>query len=586
MVESALTTYGYEPDETVQRRSSPSTARPTTTASSTPTRPTCARHAPSHIITGLPGRLRSRPDHRRLPPRRAVRRRRADRGQASSTSSMLDMEPLGRERHPRPRGAGRADPRARRAQGDGRVLRVRHLRPGDQRPRGRAVAVLRLPGRREGAERRRDVARPHVDVPRRLPAARPRRRPAHRGAGAGAHRRLRHQAADRALPAHPGVRRAVLRRPDLGDRVDRRHGRGRAHARHEELVPLPADALQPGPGAGAEHDRLLEREAPAGFKEFCAKVSIDTSAIQYESDDAHHVGRAATTPPSPAACPRCGSASRCSSSARGSTSPRPCSTRSTAAATRSSGKQVAPVTAPVEGDVLSTTTTSWPSSTRRWTGSPQTYVDALNCIHCMHDKYAYERIEMALHDNDVLRTLACGIAGLSVATDSLSAIKYATVTPGARRVAASSSTTSIEGDYPDLRQRRRPRSTRSPSTWSGRSWRRSARSPTYRGAVHTQSVLTITSNVVYGKATGNTPDGRRAGEPFAPGANPMNGRDTHGMLASALSVAKLPVRRGAGRHLADQHGRPARASAARARSRSTNLVGLLDALRRSPTATT
>jgi formate C-acetyltransferase len=168
----------------------------------------------------------------------------------------------------------------------------------------------------------------------------------------------------------------------------------------------------------------------------------------------------------------------------------------------------------------------------------KTYVDALNVIHYMHDKYAYEKLEMALHDSDVYRTMACGIAGLSVAADSLSAIKYAQVRPvkDERGLVVDYETT---GDFP---------------TYGNDDDRVDAiavelvesfmakvrRHKTYRDADHTQSVLTITSNVVYGKATGNTPDGRRAGEPFAPGANPMNGRDKHGIVASALSVAKLP----------------------------------------------
>jgi formate C-acetyltransferase len=168
----------------------------------------------------------------------------------------------------------------------------------------------------------------------------------------------------------------------------------------------------------------------------------------------------------------------------------------------------------------------------------ETYVDALNCVHYMHDKYAYERIEMALHDATILRTLACGIAGLSVVADSLSAIKHATVHP-VRDDNGLVVDYLVDGEFPIYGND----DDRADDIAVGivRTFmEKIRRQPTYRGAVHTQSVLTITSNVVYGKATGNTPDGRRAGEPFAPGANPMNGRDTHGMLASALSVAKLP----------------------------------------------
>jgi len=168
----------------------------------------------------------------------------------------------------------------------------------------------------------------------------------------------------------------------------------------------------------------------------------------------------------------------------------------------------------------------------------EVYVDALNCVHYMHDKYAYERLEMALHDGTILRTLACGVAGLSVVTDSLSAIKYASVHP-VRDETGLVVDYLVEGDFPTYGNDD-DRADDIAVDLVRSFMEKVRRQPSYRGSVHTQSVLTITSNVVYGKATGNTPDGRRAGEPFAPGANPMNGRDTHGMLTSALSVAKLP----------------------------------------------
>jgi formate C-acetyltransferase len=174
----------------------------------------------------------------------------------------------------------------------------------------------------------------------------------------------------------------------------------------------------------------------------------------------------------------------------------------------------------------------------------RTYVHAMNCIHYMHDKYFYERLEMALHDREILRTMAFGIAGLSVVADSLSAIKHAKVRvirddtglaidyvtegPGANSVPQ-------YGNNDDRVD--------SIASYLVTSFMQKIRKhPTYRNATHTQSVLTITSNVVYGKATGNTPDGRRKGEPFGPGANPMHGRDSHGWLASCLSVAKLPYK--------------------------------------------
>lgn len=166
------------------------------------------------------------------------------------------------------------------------------------------------------------------------------------------------------------------------------------------------------------------------------------------------------------------------------------------------------------------------------------YVNTLNVIHYMHDKYSYERLEMALHDREILRTMACGIAGLSVCADSLSAIKYAKVKT-IRDENGLAVDYEIEGDYPKYGNN--DDRVDQIAVWIVKEVMRKIRKHhTYRNAVPTQSVLTITSNVVYGKKTGNTPDGREAGKPFAPGANPMHGRDTKGALASLTSVAKLP----------------------------------------------
>ena len=168
------------------------------------------------------------------------------------------------------------------------------------------------------------------------------------------------------------------------------------------------------------------------------------------------------------------------------------------------------------------------------------YVNAMNIIHYMHDKYAYERIEMALHDYAPLRTMAFGMAGMSVVADSLSAIKYAKVrvTRDATGLVTDYQT---EGTFPMFGNN--DNRVDHLASWVVSTFMNKLRKyPTYRNAVHTQSILTITSNVVYGKATGNTPDGRRQGEPFAPGANPMHGRDSHGIHASAASVAKIPYR--------------------------------------------
>ncbi len=203
-----------------------------------------------------------------------------------------------------------------------------------------------------------------------------------------------------------------------------------------------------------------------------------------------------------------------------------------------SGEQVAPPTPPVSGDVLDYDDVRHRFSTLlSWLA--ETYVDALNCIHYMHDKYAYERLEMALHDRNVLRTMACGIAG-PVGRGRLAVGDPVRARSGRCATSAGSwSTTSPRATFPTYGNDD-DRVDAIAVELVREMMRNLRRQPTYRDAVPTQSVLTITSNVVYGKATGNTPDGRRAGQPFAPGANPMNGRDSHGMFASALSVSKLP----------------------------------------------
>ncbi|MFP5360767.1 MAG: formate C-acetyltransferase [Actinomycetes bacterium] len=275
---------------------------------------------------------------------------------------------------------------------------------------------------------------------------------------------------------------------------------------------------------------------PQGFKDFCAKVSIDTSAIQYESDELIR--------------PTCGDDSAIACCVSAMTvgkqmqffGARVNLAKSMLYAINGgrdeiSGKQVAPVSTPIMDEVLDFDTVM-EAYDKLLDWLAETYVDALNVIHYMHDKYAYERIEMALHDRTILRTLACGIAGLSVAADSLSAIKYATVRP-IRDESGLAVDYEVEGEFPCYGNDD-DRVDDIAVDLVGRFMEKVRRQPTYRNAVHTQSVLTITSNVVYGKHTGNTPDGRRAGEPFAPGANPMNGRDVHGVMASALSVAKLP----------------------------------------------
>ena len=291
-----------------------------------------------------------------------------------------------------------------------------------------------------------------------------------------------------------------------------------------------------GPAPEPNLTVLWDEELPEGFKDFCAKTSIETSAIQYESDT---LIRESWGDDAGIAC--CVSAMEIGKQMQ-FFGARVNLAKSLLYAINggrdeNSGVQVAPISEPVQGDVLEFEDVYKKfDNLLEWLA--RTYVDALNCIHYMHDKYAYERIEMALHDTEILRTMACGIAGLSVAADSLSAIKYAKVTP-IRDDRGLVVDYQVEGDFPKFGND--DDRVDDIAVELVRSFMEKIRQyPTYRDATHTQSVLTITSNVVYGKHTGNTPDGRRAGEPFAPGANPMNGRDTHGMLASALSVSKLP----------------------------------------------
>ena len=275
---------------------------------------------------------------------------------------------------------------------------------------------------------------------------------------------------------------------------------------------------------------------PRGFKDFCAKVSIDTSSIQYESDE---LMRPRTGDDTAIAC--------CVSAMAVGRQMQFFGARVNLAKAllyainggrdEMTGALVASGLEPLTGEYLDYDTLDAAyDKVLDWLA--QTYVHALNVIHYMHDKYAYERLEMALHDRDVERTLACGIAGLAVATDSLSAVKHAKV-----RVIRDETGLAVgfetTGDFPAYGNN----DDRADAIAVGlvdRFMAKIRRHPAYRGARHTQSVLTITSNVVYGHKTGNTPDGRRAGTPFSPGANPMNGRDRHGLVAAALSVAKLP----------------------------------------------
>ncbi|MBC6461765.1 formate C-acetyltransferase, partial [Actinomadura sp. HBU206391] len=291
-----------------------------------------------------------------------------------------------------------------------------------------------------------------------------------------------------------------------------------------------------GPAPEPNLTVLWSPRLPTPFKRFCAKVSIDTSSLQYESDE---LIRARFGDDTAIAC--------CVSAMQVGKKMQFFGARVNLAKAllyainggrdEITGEQVAPARRPITADHLRygevmaafDTTLDWLAAT---------YVSALNVIHYMHDKYAYERIEMALHDHPVARTLACGIAGLSVTADSLSAIKHARVKV-IRDDAGLAVDYVVEGDYPAYGNND-DRADQIAVALVESFMAKVRRHPSYRKAEHTLSVLTITSNVVYGKHTGNTPDGRRAGEPFAPGANPMNGRDRHGMVAAALSVAKIP----------------------------------------------
>lgn len=295
-----------------------------------------------------------------------------------------------------------------------------------------------------------------------------------------------------------------------------------------------------GPAPEPNITILWSTQLPGNFKRYCVRTSKETSSLQYENDDLMR--------------PHWGddyAIGCCVSAMKVGKQMQFFGARVNLAKTllyainggrdEISGEQVAPATPPVAGDVLDYDDVYRKfDHTMEWLA--RTYVHAMNCIHYMHDKYFYERLEMALHDRDILRTMAFGIAGLSVVADSLAAIKYA-------KVRVIRDETGLAVDYriesegtPPQFGNNDDRVDRIAADLVTSFMQKIRKHPTYRNATHTQSVLTITSNVVYGKATGNTPDGRRKGEPFGPGANPMHGRDSHGWLASCLSVAKLPYK--------------------------------------------
>ena len=293
-----------------------------------------------------------------------------------------------------------------------------------------------------------------------------------------------------------------------------------------------------GPAPEPNLTVLWSNNLPQGFKNYCADISIRTSSIQYENDD---LMRITLGDDYGIAC--------CVSAMKIGKQMQFFGARANLAKTllyainggrdELSGKQVAPKYQPITSEYL-----DYDEVMEKFDVMmdyvAKIYIKALNAIHYMHDKYSYEALEMALHDReqDILRTMACGIAGLSVVADSLSAIKYAKVKV-IRDETGLAVDYKVEGDFPKYGNDD-DRVDQIAVDIVKSFLRKLEKHHTYRGSKHTLSILTITSNVVYGKNTGNTPDGRRAGEPFGPGANPLHGRDANGALAVMNTIAKLP----------------------------------------------
>lgn len=326
-----------------------------------------------------------------------------------------------------------------------------------------------------------------------------------------------------------------------------------------------------GPAPEPNLTILWSTSLPEPFKKFCSKASIDTSSIQYENDD---IMRDVWGDDYGIAC--CVSAMRIGKQmqffgARANLA-KALLYAINGGKDEKNGEQVAPLFAPITGDYLEYDEVMAKfDQTMDWLS--ELYINTLNVIHYMHDKYNYERLQMALHDIDILRTEACGIAGLSVVTDSLSAIKYAKVKV-VRNEEGLAVDYEIEGEYPAYGNND-DRVDQIAVDLVERFMNKLRKVKTYRNAKQTLSVLTITSNVVYGKKTGNTPDGRKAGEPFAPGANPMHGRDKKGAIASMASVAKLPYKH-AEDGISYTFSIVPRALGKDADERVNNLVGMLD----------
>ena len=326
-----------------------------------------------------------------------------------------------------------------------------------------------------------------------------------------------------------------------------------------------------GPAPEPNLTVLWSKNLPKGFKDFCAKTSIETSAIQYENDD---MMRASLGDDYGIAC--------CVSPMRIGKQMQFFGARANLAKTllyainggrdENSGKQVGPKTRPITSEYL-----DYDEVMEKFDGMMEyvakIYIKALNAIHYMHDKYSYEALEFALHDKNIYRTMACGIAGLSVVADSLSAIKYAKVKT-IRNEDGLVVNYEVEGDFPKYGNdddRVDSIAIDVVKTFL----RKLQKHQIYRNATPTLSILTITSNVVYGKNTGNTPDGRDAGVPFGPGANPLYGRDTHGAVAVMNTIAKLPFEY-ASDGISYTFAITPKTLGTNEKTQTKNLVGLLD----------
>ena len=537
MIATALKTYGYEPDPhvveafTKYRKTHNDGVFDAYTAD-------IRRCRSSHVLTGLPdayGRGRIIGDYRRVALYGVARLIEHKQQEKNSLDTEPSTEDIIRDREELSEQIRALKELQKMASAYGFDISG----PARTGEGSGAVALFRLPGRGQGAERRRHVARPHDHVPGRLLRARPGGRGADRGTGAGDHRRLRHQAAHRSR---------FLRTPEYDDlfagdptwvteSIAGMGDDGRSLVTKTSFRILQT-LYNLGPAPEPNLTIWYSPRLPDGFRRFAAKVAIDSSALQFESDE---IMRRTWGDDGAIAC--------CVSPMLVGKQMQFFGARANLAKCflyainggrdEISGEQIGPKCAPVTGEYLEfdDVVTKF-EAMMDWLAG--VYVNAMNVIHYMHDKYAYERIEMALHDYAPFRTMAFGMAGMSVVADSLSAIRYAKVKV-VRDETGLVTDYQTEGAFPVFGNN--DNRVDQLAVWLVSTFMSKLRKhPTYRNALHTQSILTITSNVVYGKATGNTPDGRRRGEPFAPGANPMHGRDSHGIHAAAASVAKIPYR--------------------------------------------